>query len=188
MKTLYNGYRMITLLVPLHPHDTEQDRCRNVKLSGVLRWYLYSHFQGDYYLLKPQADSRLKHGALCISAKRRCKFEEKSVRESLALEQLLGYLRRENLCPYIQVLDDGGVGEPHALPPIGVNACAAQSTPILPDATALHRGPSMEPAHIPYFARQVLLLMRDKPVAQCKLTEESYKRLFHMPSPLSTGH
>lgn len=188
MKTLYNGYRMITLLVPLNPHDTEQDRCRNVKLSGVLRWYLYSHFQGDYYLLKPQADSRLKHGALCISAKRRCKFEEKQVYEALALEQLLSYLRREALCPYVQVLDDGGVGAPLALPLISVNDSSAQSPPIQLDATALHRGPSMEPAHIPYFARQVLLLMRDKPVAQCKLTEESYKRLFHMPSPLSTGH
>lgn len=188
MKTLYNGYRMITLLVPLHPHDTEQDRCRNVKLSGVLRWYMYSHFQGNYYLLEPQSDSRIKHGALCISAKRRCKFEEKSVREALALEQLLGYLRRENLCPYVQILDDGGVGEPRALPLISVNASTAQSKPILTDASALHRGPSMNPAHIPYFARQVLLIMRDKPVEQCQLAEEAYKRRFHITPPLSSGH
>ncbi len=178
MNTPYNGYRMLTLLVPLNPHDNAQDRCRNVKLSGVLRWYMYTRFPGNYYRLSPQADSRLRHGALCISAKRNCKWTETQFYEFLALEQLLGYLRRENLCSCVQILDDNGTGAATPLPLI----CMSGDTdkPICPDAAQLHKGPSMDPAHIPYFARQMLLLMRDKPVEQCNLPIDAYNRHFSL--------
>lgn len=171
---------MLTLMVPLNPHEQEHNRCRNVKLSYLLRWYLYTCFGDSYYRLAPQNAPLLQNGALCISAKRTCKFEPESVWKLLRLDTLLHYLQREKLCRYLQILDDGGVGKAIALPPIPINPTEKKHKAICIDAKRLHKGPGMNPGHIPYFARQMLPLMRDIPVADCHLSAEAYQHHFFL--------
>lgn len=175
MKTIYDGYRMMTLLVPLNAHDTKHNRRRNVKLKAVMRWYMYSVCPGNYYRLAPQPDPRLQYGALCISHKRSCKFEPERIYKLFKLELLLHYLRKDNLCPFVLVLDDGGVGEAISLPIISVHDSIETDIPIKIDAEQLHKGLNMNPYHTPYFARQMLSSNRDKPLESIEIQDDVYR-------------
>lgn len=117
---LYNGYRMLTFLIPLNSPNSALGRQRNLKLRHLLRWFGYGGCRSvwKYFLMPPKSDTCLRYGALCVRCKRFCKAEE--VVNQALVQELVRRLRAENLCSALYVLDDNGVGETSLISGISV--------------------------------------------------------------------
>lgn len=65
---------MLTVVVPLNPHNTMKGRQRNMKMHHLMRHRIY-RLGGRYYRLAPQKNAALRHGALCFRFMRQFKRE-----------------------------------------------------------------------------------------------------------------
>ena len=117
----YQGYRMLTVVIPLNSHESPLGRQRNMKLHYLLRLRSYQ-LRYYYYRKAPQSDTALQHGALCFRLKRQ--FKTEVLLEQKWLNWLQESLQEEELCPCIFVYDDRGVG----------NASHIVTIPISPNA------------------------------------------------------
>ena len=174
----YQGYRMLTVIMPLNSHHSPLGRQRNMKLHYLLRLRSYQ-LRCFYYLMAPHSDAALRYGALCFRFKRQ--FKKEALLEQKWLTWLQASLQEEELCPCIFVYDDSGVGNALHLGTIAVTA----DTPV-PDAPAFHaaeieNGDSMHPRwHIPIFAFQGIVKPAKTPVQDIHPTPESYNRTFNV--------
>ena len=170
----YNGYRMLTFLIPLNAHDSSTGRMRNLKLRHLLRWFAYGFCRGGwyYYRMKPKTAASLRYGALCVRFKRFCKAE--AVAEQGMVQELLRRLRAENLCSALYVLDDNGVGEASLIAAMSV---AGNAGPLAIKVSELN-GKEVFGGHVPYFARQSLSNMVDRPVEAYSTVLCDYQKLF----------
>lgn len=170
----YNGYRMLSFLVPLNAPSSTLGRLRNLKLRHLLRWFGYGGCRSvwDYFLMSPKAGTRLRYGALCVRFKRLCKAE--AVAEQGMVQELLRRLRAENLCSALYVLDDNGVGEASLIAAMSV---AGNAGPLAIKVSELN-GKEVFGGHVPYFARQSLSNMVDRPVEAYSAVLSDYEKLF----------
>ncbi len=170
----YNGYRMLTFLIPLNTHNSVSGRQRNLKLRHLLRWFGYGVCRSvwDYFCMSPKADARLRYGALCVRCKRFCKAE--AVAELGMVQELLRRLRAENLCSALYVLDDNGVGEASLIAAMSV---AGNAGALAVKVSELN-GKAVLDGHVPYFARQILRSMADRPVEAYAKAPYDYEKLF----------
>ena len=170
----YNGYRMLSFLVPLNAPSSTLGRLRNLKLRHLLRWFGYGGCRSvwDYFLMSPKAGTRLRYGALCVRFKRFCKAE--AVVEQGMVQELLRRLRAENLCSALYVLDDNGVGETSLIAAMSV---AGNAGPLAIKVSELN-GKEVFGGHVPYFARQSLSNMVDRPVEVYSTVLCDYEKLF----------
>lgn len=166
---------MLTVVVPLNPHNTMKGRQRNMKMHHLMRHRIY-RLGGRYYRLAPQKNAALRHGALCFRFMRQ--FKREALLDQDWLTELTATLQRENLCPCMYVYDDGGVGDARHLATVRISSHAAipGSPPI--SAAAIQDGPSMDPANVPYFARQMLVNAAKIPVENIHPSDESYREWF----------
>lgn len=173
----YQGYRMLTVIMPLNSHHSPQGRQRNMKLHHLLRLRSY-RLRCYYYLMAPHRDATLRHGALCFRFKRQFKIE--TLLEQKWLTWLMESLQAENLCPGIFVYDDSGVGNATHLGTIPTTPNAP-----LPDAPTLLSnelgiGKNMNPTHVPIFAIQMLVKPANTPVQDIHPSPESYNSWFNL--------
>lgn len=106
----YQGYRILTLLVPLNAPTTTKGKKKNMKLHHIMRMFVYTLRQRTgYHRIAPQADTRLRYGALCVQWKRQMKLEH--VLESAEVQRVLERLQTEAICPFAQLFDDDGTGD-----------------------------------------------------------------------------
>ena len=170
-----NGYRTLTFLIPLNAPTTAPGRQRNLKLRHLLRWFAYGFCRGGwyYYRMKPKTADGLRYGALCVSCKRFCKAEE--VVNQAMVQELLRRLRAENLCAALYILDDSGVGEASLITGISV---AEKAGALAVKAAELKGEEMFGGAHVPYFARQCLRNMADRPVEDYSDALGDYEELF----------
>ncbi|MBQ8517348.1 MAG: hypothetical protein IJ498_07200 [Akkermansia sp.] len=173
-----NGYRMLTFLIPLNAPTTAPGRQRNLKLRHLLRWFAYGfcRFGWCYYRMSPKSDARLQYGALCVSCKRFCKKEK--VVEQAMVQELLHRLHAENLCSALYILDDNGEGEASLIAGIPVAGNAVKSVPLAVKVAELNGEEVFGGGHVPYFARQGLRNMADRPVAAYSDTLTDYDAQF----------
>lgn len=168
---------MVTVVVPLNPHNTMKGRQRNMKMHYLMRLRLYRFLLGCYYYrLAPQKNAALRHGALCFRIMRQ--FKTEALLEQNWLTELTTALQGEELCPCVYVYDDGGVGDARHLATVRVSSHAAipEAPPI--SAAAIQDGTGMDPANVPYFARQILVNAAKRPVEDIHPTDESYREWF----------
>ena len=170
-----NGYRTLTFLIPLNAPTTAPGRQRNLKLRHLLRWFAYGFCRGGwrYYRMKPKTADGLRYGALCVSCKRFCKAEE--VVNQAMVQELLRRLRAENLCAALYILDDSGVGEASLIAGISFSEKAGA---LVVKAAELKGEEVFGGGHVPYFARQGLRNMADRPVAAYSDTLTDYDAQF----------
>ena len=171
----YQGYRMLTVVVPLNPHNTLKGRQCNMKMHHLMRLRTYS-LRCHYYRMAPQPNAALRHGALCFRFRRQ--FKKEALPGQDWLTELTEKLQGEKLCPCVYVYDDGGVGDaehlgticiaPHTARPVAPTICAA----------VIRTGTDMNPTHVPHFARQMLIIPAKMPVVALHPTEESYREWF----------
>ena len=170
-----NGYRTLTFLIPLNAPTTAPGRQRNLKLRHLLRWFAYGFCRGGwrYYRMKPKTADGLRYGTLCVSCKRFCKAEE--VVNQAMVHELLRRLRAENLCAALYILDDSGVGEASLITGVSVTEKAGA---LAVKAAELKGEEVFGGGHVPYFARQGLRNMADRPVAAYSDTLTDYDAQF----------
>ncbi len=168
---------MLTLVVPLNPHLSPRGRQRNMKMHYLMRLLAYSIQSGrNYYRLKAQNTDALQNGALCLRFKRQ--FKPEALPEQKWLTDFVNKLRAEELCPCLFVYNDNGAGEADHLCTIPIAPHAdLQQAPALSVST-LEDGICMDPAHVPHFAAQMLILPARKPVEDIQITEENYRTWF----------
>lgn len=173
-----NGYRTLTFLIPLNAPTTAPGRQRNLKLRHLLRWFAYGFCRGGwrYYRMKPKTADGLRYGTLCVSCKRFCKKEE--VVEQAMVQELLRRLHAENLCSALYILDDNGEGEASLIAGIPVAGNAVKSVPLAVKVAELNGEEVFGGGHVPYFARQGLRNMADRPVAAYSDTLTDYDAQF----------
>ena len=171
----YQGYRMLTVVVPLNPHHTMQGRQRNMKMHYLMRLRTY-RLRCHYYRLAPQQNTALRYGALCFRFKRQ--FKKEALLSQDWLSELTAKLQAEELCPCVYVYDDGGVGDAKHLGtglPQHVHHLqhgAAISASVIKDGT------NMNPTHVPYFAHQMLIIPAKMPVEALHPSAENYREWF----------
>ena len=172
----YNGYRMLSFLVPLNSHTSQDGRLRNLKLLHLLRWFAYgvAHAGFSYFRMRSLPDACLQHGALCVRCKRTCKTD--SVSTLPLVQELVRRLCLEKLCSTLYILNDNGAGETELIAAIPVAKHPDKSKPPVFPVSAL-RGSELFPGHVPYFARQGLLAMADRPVEEFTKASQQYERL-----------
>lgn len=160
---------MLTVIIPLNSHNSPPGRQRNMKLHHLLRLRSYQ-LRCYYYLMAPHSGAALRHGALCFRFKRQFKIE--ALLEQKWLNGLIESLQAEALCPCIFVYDDSGVG----------NATHLATIPIAPTLLSeeLGIGKNMDPAHVPVFALQRLIIPANTPVQDIHPTPESYNSWFNV--------
>lgn len=170
-----NGYRTLTFLIPLNAPTTAPGRQRNLKLRHLLRWFAYGFCRGGwrYYRMKPKTADGLRYGTLCVSCKRFCKAEE--VVNQAMVQELLRRLRAENLCAALYILDDSGVGEASLIAGISFSEKAGA---LVVKAAELKGEEMFGGGHVPYFARQGLRNMADRPVEAYSDALCDYEELF----------
>lgn len=122
--------------------------------------------------MSQKSDARLRYGALCVRCKRFCKAE--AVAEQGMVQELLRRLRAENLCSALYVLDDNGVGEASLISAMSV---AGNVRPLSVRVSELN-GKEVFGGHVPYFARQILRFMADRPVEAYAKSPYDYEKLF----------
>lgn len=171
----YQGYRMLTVVVPLNPHHTMQGRQRNMKMHYLMRLRTY-RLRCHYYRLAPQQNTALRHGALCFRFKRRCKKEALLSQDWLT--ELTAKLEGEELTPCVYLYDDGGVGDAEHLATIRVIPHAAIPEAPTIRSAVIRDGFDMNPTHVPYFAHQMLIIPAKMPVEALHPSEESYREWF----------
>lgn len=171
----YQGYRMLTVVVPLNPHHTMQGRQRNMKMHYLMRLRTY-RLRCHYYRLAPQQNTVLRHGALCFRFKRRCKKEALLSQDWLT--ELTAKLEGEELTPCVYLYDDGGVGDAEHLATIRVIPHAAIPEAPTIRSAVIRDGFDMNPTHVPYFAHQMLIIPAKMPVEALHPSEESYREWF----------
>lgn len=174
----YQGYRMLTVIIPLNSHHSPPGRQRNLKLHYLLR--LRSYLLRCYYYRKdPQSNTALQYGALCFRLKRQ--FKKEALLEQKWLTWLQASLQEEELCPCLFVYDDSGVG----------NATHLATIPIVPNsplpaaptfrADEIENGDSMHPRwHIPIFAIQGIVKPAKTPLQDIHPKPESYNKCFNV--------
>ncbi|MBQ4594314.1 MAG: hypothetical protein IJA81_06755 [Akkermansia sp.] len=173
----YQGYRMLTVIMPLNLHRNPQGRQRNMKLHHLLRLRSYQ-LRCYYYLMAPHSGVALRHGALCFRFKRQFKIE--ALLEQEWLNWLTESLLAEALCPCIFVYDDSGVGNATHLATIPITANAPLPTAPTLLSSELGVGKNMDPAHVPVFAFQRLIIPANTPVQDIHPTPESYNSWFNV--------
>ena len=171
----YQGYRMLTVVVPLNPHHTMQGRQRNMKMHYLMRLRTY-RLRCHYYRLAPQQNTALRHGALCFRFKRRCKKEALLSQDWLS--ELTAKLEGEELTPCVYLYDDGGVGNAEHLATIRVIPHAAIPEAPTISSAVIRDGFDMNPTHVPHFARQMLIIPAKMPAEALHPSEESYREWF----------
>ena len=173
----YQGFRMLTVVVPLNSHQETRGRQCNMKMHFLMRLLAYRvQSERTYYRMKAQNEKPLHHGALCLKF-RRC-FKLSALSEQKWLTSILEKIQEEELCSCIYMYDDNGEGD----------ASLFCSSPIIPNVE-LPQSPvisaippedrvCMDPAHVPYFMRQGLVLMANKQVEDINISDESYSEWF----------
>ena len=176
-KQVYQGFRMLSVVVPLNSHQQTQGRQRNVKIHYLMRLLAYRIRVGrNYYRLKSQNETPLHHGALCLRFKRQFKLE--ALLEQTWLSDFVEKLHAEALCPCLYIYDDGGEGESSHLCtiPVAPHADLQKAPTVCVDY--LEDGICMDPGHVPHFACQMLILPARKPLEEIKVSDESYRSWF----------
>ena len=173
----YQGYRMLTVVVPLNPHNTLKGRQCNMKMHHLMRLRTY-RLRCHYYRMAPQPNAALRHGALCFRFKRQFKIE--ALLEQKWINGLIESLQAEALCPCIFVYDDSGVGNATHLATIPITANAPLPTAPTLLSEELGIGKNMDPAHVPVFALQRLIIPANTPVQDIHPTPESYNSWFNV--------
>ena len=174
----YQGYRMLTVIIPLNSHHSPPGRQRNLKLHYLLRLRSYQ-LRCYYYLMAPQSDVSLQKGALCFRLKRQ--FKKEALLEQKWLNWLLESLQAEELCPSLFVYDDSGVGNAIHLSTIPVTSAAPVPDAPTFSAAEIENGDSMHPRrHIPIFAVQGIVKPAKTPAQDIHPTPESYNRTFNV--------
>lgn len=173
----YQGYRMLTVVVPLNSHNCPLNRQRNMKMHYVMR-LRFCQLSGvrNYLRLSPQSESTLRHGALCFRFKRQ--FKPENLHKQEWLTRLIKNLQAEELCPYLFVYDDAGMGEATHLDTIRVSS--NEALPKAPNlkVSTLQNGFNMHPTHVPHFAFQMLITPANQPVKDIRVSPESYRSYF----------
>lgn len=179
MKTPYNPhfgkndgprrYRYISLVAPMASHDTQDGRQHNMKLYYVLRWYLYTQTPGSSFFCISTASVPLPHGGLCLRA--HCAISQADYLNSTVFRELLRVLKDEQLTPCLYMFDGYADGADKTMPTI-VIADTADKTELR--SKDIVEGRSLNRSHIPWFARQMLHYMKNKPVSSITCDEESY--------------
>lgn len=176
-KQAYQGFRMLTIVVPLNSPHCTRNRQRNMKMHYLMRRLAYAiGLARNYYRMEAQNEEPLNHGALCLRLMRQ--FKPAALLDQTWLTAFVEKLQAEELCSCLLAYDDGGVGKATHLCTIPVAPQA--SLPKAPDisASTLEDGICMDPANVPYFARQGLVLMSQKRVEDIELTDEYYSEWF----------
>ena len=173
----YQGFRMINIIMPLNSHLSPQGRQRNMKLHYLLRLRSYQ-LRCFYYLMAPHSDAALRYGALCFRFMRQ--FKKEALLEQKWLKWLMESLQAEELCPCIFAYDDSGVGNGiHiATIPISPNGSLPEAPTLLSDELGI--GKNMDPAHVPVFAIQRLVIPANTPVQNIHPSPESYNSWFNV--------
>ncbi len=173
----YQGYRLLAVIIPLNSHHSPLGRQRNMKLHHLLRLRSYQ-LRCYYYLMAPHSDAALRHGALCFMFKRQ--FKKEALLEQEWLNWLTESMLAEALCPCIFVYDDNGVGNATHLAtiPIAPNAPLPTAPTLLSEELGI--GKNMDPAHVPVFAFQRLIIPANTPVQDIHPTPESYNSWFNV--------
>lgn len=183
MKTLYpphfgkNGgpsrYRYITLAAPMAAHDTLAARQRNLKLYYVLRWFLYTCTPGSGFFCIPTSSPALPHGGQCLRA--HCAVSQETFLNSPAFQELLRMLKAEQLTPSLYLFDGYADGADKPMGTIDIIGYARRKKLLARDITV---GRGLDRAHIPHFARQMLVHMKNKPMHEIKADEAAYREHF----------
>lgn len=171
----YQGYRMLTVVVPLNPHHTMQGRQRNMKMHYLMRLRTY-RLRCHYYRLAPQQNTALRYGALCFRFKRQ--FMKEALLSQDWLSELTAKLQAEELCPCVYVYDDGGVGDAEHLGTVRIATRAAIPAAPAISAAVIKDGTNMNPTHVPYFAHQMLIIPAKMPVEALHPSAENYREWF----------
>lgn len=173
----YNGYRMLSFLIPLNTHESPLGRQRNLKLLHLLHWFAYgvSHAGFSYFRMSPKSEESLRYGALCVRCKRTWKAD--SVSTQPMVQELIRRLCLEKLCTSLYIFDDNGVGVAEPIAAIPIARQPNKSTPPVFPVSEL-TGTELFAGHVPYFARSGLLAMADKPVAAYATTPCHYAERF----------
>lgn len=98
--------------------------------------------------------------------------------EQAMVQELLRRLRAENLCSALYILDDNGEGEASLIAGIPVAGNAVKSVPLAVKVAELNGEEVFGGGHVPYFARQGLRNMADRPVAAYSDTLTDYDAQF----------
>ena len=162
-------YRYISLVAPMAAHDTQDGRQHNMKLYYVLRWYLYTQTPGSSFFCIPTASATLPHGGQCLRA--HCAISRTDFLKSPSFQEVLRVLKDEQLTPCLYMFDGYADGADTPMPTI-VIADTAKRTELL--TTDIVEGCSLNRSHIPWFARQMLQDMKNRPVSSIKCDEKSY--------------
>ncbi len=180
----YQGYRMMTVVVPFNAHHDPQNRQRNRKMHCLMRMRAYFIRGGrHYYRIPAQNAPSLQYGALCLRTMRQCKKE--NLLSLNWLSKLIEQLKEENLCPCIFVFDDNGVDNATHLATIPISSIA-----LLPQAPTIsvdapEDDVCMAPGHVPAFAFQMLTVPAAKPVETFSTDAESYCKWLGIPQELT---
>lgn len=157
-------YRSISILVPLNPPASQENRQRNKKLYYLLRWLRYSLHRGNgntFYRIKPQdAPPTMQHGAYRLHAQLQMKMD--AFLHSAPWEEFISRMRAESLASAVYLVEHKTNGVDVTLPPIGISDQHPRplALPIPMEGTEI------DLYHTPYFARQMLTAPLDKPVEE----------------------
>lgn len=166
-------YRYISIVAPMAPHDTHTNRQRNMKLYYVLRWFLYTQTPGSRFFCTPTPAESMPHGGMCLRA--RCAASRETFLNSAAFQELLRLLKEERLTSCLYMFDGYADGADKDMPPIEL---IDQSSPRKLQLSELEEGRNLDRGHIPYFAHQMLVDMKNKPVDSIECSEQSYRDHF----------
>ncbi len=162
-------YRYITLVAPMAPHDTRSGRQHNMKLYYVLRWFLYTQTPGSQFFCVSTPAEALPYGAQCIRA--RCSVSRETFLGLPWFQELLRSMKAEKLTPCLYIFDGYADGKDKSMPPIDIIGYARRKK--LHGADIV-RGRGLDCAHIPYFAHQMLLNMKQATVESMRTEEKGY--------------
>lgn len=155
-------------------HDTETGRQHNIKLSYVLRWFLYA--RGGHFLFSiPKSTAVLPYGGQCLPERYTGGTSGGSFPASSVEQELIRLLKAEKLTPCLYIFQGFADGRDTMMPTIDIIGYARRKK--LPYSDIVP-GKSLDPANIPCFARQMLHSMKTTPVDAITCSESGYRSRF----------
>lgn len=166
-------YRYITLVAPMVSHDTLEGRQHNMKLYHVLRWFLYNQPQGSLFHAVQAVPGVLPYGGQCLRA--RCDKSRDAFLTSVSFSEIVAQMKEERLTPCLYMFDGFADGADKVMDTINISGHVNREQ-LMPADIVIGR--SLNLAHVPTFARQILLAGKRKNVESISCDESDYKEHF----------
>lgn len=166
-------YRYITLVAPMVSHDTLEGRQHNMKLYHVFRWFLYQQPSGSLFHAVQSVPGVMPYGGQGLYA--RCDKSRGAFLSSPVFLEMLEQMKEERLTPCLYMFDGFADGADKVMDIIHIYGDADRKQLMPADIVP---GCSLNRAHVPTFARQMLLAGKQRNAETLPCEESHYQEHF----------